>query len=459
MTDIFGTNSNDQLNGDITDDLLLGLAGDDTLDAGLGREDTVDGGAGNDLLIVDYSSLGNAVSTTSSSSSQSGSVLTPLVSFTLRNRTDHQNIERFRISGGTANDTLSGDVFNDTLNGNAGDDILDGGLGNDIINGGRGNDTVTAGDGADTLDGGSGSDTLVDADLSLLSDNLVLNIDGSTISSLNLSDGTTISGFEFFEDITSGIGNDRITIDISTPAADNTLNGGAGNDTLDAGLGREDTVDGGAGNDLLIVDYSSLGNAVSTTSSSSSQSGSVLTPLVSFTLRNRIDHQNIERFRISGGTANDTLSGGVFNDTLNGNAGDDILDGDLSNDNINGGSGSDTLIGNAGNDTLRGGSGADAFRYNSASEGIDQIIDYSQGQDIIEVSASGFDGDLNRDSSILNSQFVLGTTATTSEHRFIYNSSDGSLFFDVDGNGNLPQELLLILNNTPSLTANDIEVI
>ena len=116
------------------------------------------------------------------------------------------------------------------------------------------------------------------------------------------------------------------------------------------------------------------------------------------------------------------------------------------------------MIGNGGNDTLFGGNGADVFRYNNTAEGVDIINNYSSGEDIIEVSASGFGGGLTRGASILANQFRLGTSATNANHRFIYDSSNGNLFFDRDGNGILPQELLLTLNNSPSLTASDIEV-
>ena len=338
-----------------------------------------------------------------------------------------------------------GGSFNDTLNGNGGNDILNGGFGDDIIRGGNGDDEIAAIDGADTLNGGSGSDTLVDADLSLFDGDLSLNIDGSRIQALTLLDGTDIRNFEFFTNITAGAGNDRILLTSTTPA-NNTIDGGAGNDTLNAGLGR-DRVNGGAGNDLLIVDYSSFGSNISQS-----------TTAVSVNASNVTFYSNIERFRVTGGTADDRLLGGSFNDTLNGNNGNDNLNGVLGNDRINGGNGDDILIGNGGNDTLVGGNGADVFRYNNTAEGVDIINDYSSGEDIIEVSASGFGGGLTRGGSILATQFRLGTSATTSDHRFIYDSSNGNLFFDRDGNGILPQELLVTLNNSPSLTANNIEV-
>ncbi len=431
MVDLIGTNGNDSLVGTNSADELLGLAGNDILDAGLGS-DSVNGGAGNDLLVVDYSTLGTNITQFSTSISTTG------------NSTRYSNIERFRTTGGTGDDRLNGGVFNDTLNGEAGNDTLDGGFGNDRIRGGSGDDVITGGGGVDTLDGGANSDTLVDADLSLFSGNLVLNINGSTINDLTLADGTEIRNFEFFTNITSGSGNDQIVFTSATPA-NNNVNGGAGNDTLNAGLGS-DSVDGGAGNDLLVVNYSSLGSNISQSTTFINTSGNITR------------YSNIERFRITGGSANDNLFGGVFNDTLNGNAGNDTLNGGFGNDIINGGDADDLVIGSEGNDTLTGGTGNDIFRYDDTADGVDLIQDFSITDDIIEVSASGFRGGLTRGSAILSNQFVLGTAATTSDHRFIYDVSESELFFDPDGNGTAPQELLTTFNNSPALTANNIEV-
>jgi Ca2+-binding RTX toxin-like protein len=71
-----------------------------------------------------------------------------------------------------------------------------------------------------------------------------------------------------------------------------------------------------------------------------------------------------------GGTGNDTIDGGADNDTvwgfsgddsINGGTGDDTLDGGANNDMIDGGADNDILLGGAGFDTLMGGSGDDSL--------------------------------------------------------------------------------------------------
>ena len=56
--------------------------------------------------------------------------------------------------------------------------------------------------------------------------------------------------------------------------------------------------------------------------------------------------------------------------------------------NVEGAGGDDTILSGAGDDTLRGGNGADAFTFLAAS-GLDQIIDFQTGSDLIDVTALG----------------------------------------------------------------------
>lgn len=102
-----------------------------------------------------------------------------------------------------------------------------------------------------------------------------------------------------------------------------------------------------------------------------------------------------------GGPGNDEIPGSSFNDTIYG------LDG---NDTLYGEAGNDTLLGGNGNDVLWGGAGADRFVFNSLSEGIDRIQDYSYSQgDRIQVNLVGF--------------------GANSTNQFNYNSNTGALLF------------------------------
>jgi Ca2+-binding RTX toxin-like protein len=132
--------------------------------------------------------------------------------------------------------------------------------------------------------------------------------------------------------------------------------------------------------------------------------------------------------------------GGDGLDTLNGNGGDDLL------------------IGNAGSDRLTGGAGADRFRFLTVNERIDTIVDFVVADDTIEVAA-GFGGGLMAGSPIGSNQFVISSSAVDSSDRFIYDSSNGSLWFDRDGTGSNSQVKIATLSTGLSLTTDDILVI
>jgi Ca2+-binding RTX toxin-like protein len=116
---ITGTNGNDVLTGDVYNNRIFGLGGDDTI-SGYGGSDTLYGGDGNDIL------YGSAIN-------------------------------------------FSGYAADDYLDGGAGDDVLYGsGNGNDVLIGGAGSDVLFGDNGVlykftwsrDTLDGGAGDDVL-----------------------------------------------------------------------------------------------------------------------------------------------------------------------------------------------------------------------------------------------------------------------------------------------------------
>ncbi|MBD2301394.1 calcium-binding protein, partial [Nostoc sp. FACHB-190] len=182
------------------------------------------------------------------------------------------------------------------------------------------------------------------------------------------------------------------------------------------------------------------------------------------------------RDRIEGGDGDDILRGGAGDDTgfqsystpdssgsddagLFGGAGNDQLFGEAGNDALYGGDGNDILVGGLGNDTLTGGNGADQFTFSAANQGIDTITDFLSSQgDKIYVSASGFGGGLVADATITSAQFVLGTVAADASDRFIYNSANGNLFFDIDGTGSQAAVHIATLSANPLITYTDIVV-
>jgi Ca2+-binding RTX toxin-like protein len=160
----------------------------------------------------------------------------------------------------------------------------------------------------------------------------------------------------------------------------------------------------------------------------------------------------------TGNTLNNRTTGNSGNNCLSGGDGNDTLIGGAGNDTLIGGAGNDTLIGGTGNDTLTGGSGNDFFRFNSPSEGIDRITDFNIADDTILISQSGFGGGLPL--GVLSpNRFLVGSSATTPDHRFFYNSSNGALFFDSDGNGATSAVQFATLTTGLALTNQDIVVV
>ena len=121
-----------------------------------------------------------------------------------------------------------------------------------------------------------------------------------------------------------------------------------------------------------------------------------------------------------------------------------------------------TLAGNFGSDILTGGGGADTFVYNSHRDRTDSITDFG-GDDILQISASGFGGgllagvDLSDGTVSETGVFVSGSTPIGTSANFLYDG--GTLSFDLDGVG--PQEAVEIatLEGSPALSASQFNII
>lgn len=293
------------------DDAINGNGGDDTINPGLGR-DTVWGGDGTDLLVLDYSAQTESVTNRYTSNGwyryATGADL---------HYVDYLGIERFDVTGGSADDVLSGGGAHDVLRGGAGDDVLGSAAGTAVI------------------DGGTGSDRW-DADLTDQTANLIFDATASQTSAQMTAAGFRIRNIESVN-VSLGIGNDRFST--AGQRMNDTVNGGAGNDQIAVGLGF-DQVNGGADTDMLILDYGSATSRVSSWYTANGwyrygdDDGSMA-----------VDYTSIERFNVRGGSAGDYLSGGALNDTLSGGGGADTLNGGTGGaDRIQGGSGNDTWV-------------------------------------------------------------------------------------------------------------------
>src|SRR6185503_14652715 len=426
---IVGSDGNDTLNGTQGDELIDGRGGNDIID-GFGGNDTLDGGFGNDWVSGTGLVLGGDGDDRLEQYFASGNA-------TLR--------------GGAGNDELTG---YDELYGDAGDDVLfaphsNGGV---LMDGGAGNDTMSYAFG-DSIDGGAGSDTIVIGEQV----DLVIDLRTQTITS---NGGAALGTFLGIESIDRGqqeifggddhtyrfddyfIGNDASNALQSNLGSD-TLDGGAGNDTLTAfNLDGDDVytfrATPGSANAELVVGFISghatlqldlpahaalgaRGNFVAGDArffagagansgqdasdrviynTSTGQlwydadgSGAGAAQLIA-TLTNAnqtgaalltvTDIAVIDSRSAPAGTAGDDWMAGVdgyVNDSFSGGAGNDRFDGREGADTISGGIGNDTLDGGDGADLVTGGDGNDTLRKAAGRHdgGTDVAVDTVDG--------------------------------------------------------------------------------
>lgn len=166
-------------------------------------------------------------------------------------------------------------------------------------------------------------------------------------------------------------GNDTVTgssdseVIVGNRGKDN-LNGAGSKDTLMGGKGN-DILEGGDGNDLVRGDR--------------------------------------EDDVVRGGNGTDSLFGGKNNDRLFGDQGNDVLFGDKGND---------TLTGGLGKDTLTGGEGNDVFIL-EGDAGIDEIVDFESGIDLIQLPEGISFDDISLQNSSNSQQNTLVIDSLTGE--------------------------------------------
>ncbi len=155
---LIGGIGNDTLSGGDDADILTGGDGNDTLDGG-DEADIMTGGIGNDIYVVD--DFGDQViEAVNAGSDTVQSSITHTLGNNVENLTLTGN-GNINGTGNALNNVITGGGGNNTLTGNAGTDTLAGGDGNDNLNGGTESDWLSGGAGTDTLDGGAGDDIIV----------------------------------------------------------------------------------------------------------------------------------------------------------------------------------------------------------------------------------------------------------------------------------------------------------
>jgi Ca2+-binding RTX toxin-like protein len=310
------------------------------------------------------------------------------------------------------------------FSGNDGDDVLGGGGGADLIDGGEGSDTATY------LRDGSVKVSLVNPS-----------------SNAGAAKGDKFVSIENIEG--SNNGDDRLGGD----AKANEIRGNGGNDVL-LGLGGNDDLDGGKGDDVL----NGGAGADALVGGTGSDTASYLTDTAVTA--------SLDDFGLGRGAALDdtyfsieNLEGSRSgNDRLFGDFRNNHLSGDGGADNLSGGAGADTLVGGRGADILDGQSGSDRYYYEKRDQGGDQIVKF-EASDFFVFEGSAF-GKLPT-GTLDKSVFASGTSnqANDANDRFVFNTTDDTLWFDSNGNGSGGLVKIADLQNNFAVLAADILIV
>ena len=373
----------------------------------------MDGGAANDTYIVD--DIGDIILEAANGGVDLTQVAIGTVggSYTLADQVENGTLTN------TVAFTLIGNAIANSLTGNAADNTLDGGQGNDTLLGRAGNDLLIGGVGNDLLTGGAGIDTASYAG-------------AAAAVTVNLAITTAQN--------TGGAGTDTLT------QIENLI-GSAFNDILTGGAGAN-RIDGGAGDDLFIVAAAADHTADEAIIGGSGTDELRFTSTAASTLTVSANTTGVERIVIGTGTGASAVTTGTTAINVNasalsgavnivGNNGANILTGGAGADTLSGEIGADRLNGGLGNDLLIGGAGADTFIFDSAPNAIsniDTISDFSVVDDTIALENAIFTALGVRTGVLSAAAFRVGAAAGDADDRVIYNSANGTLIYDSNGN-------------------------
>ncbi len=455
---ITGTDTNDIFNGNIGADTMIG-------------------GAGNDTYYVN-----NAGDKITENTNQGTDKVFSTLSYTLG-----LNLENLELTG-TSAINATGNTLNNTIVGNSGNNILNGLIGADIMSGGLGNDTYYMDNIGDKITENTNAGT--DKVFSTLSYALGLNLENLELTGTSAINAT---------------GN----------TLNNTIVGNSGNNILNGLIGA-DIMSGGLGNDTYYMD--NIGDKITeNTNAGTDKVFSTLSYALGLNLEN-LELTGTSAINATGNTSNNTIIGNSGNNIINGLAGADIMSGGLGNDtyymdnigdkitentnagtdkvfstlsyalglnlenleltgtsaiNATGNTSNNTIIGNSGNniinglagaDIMSGGTGKDTFVFNTALNSTtnkDTISDFRAIDDGINLENAIFTK-LTKTGVLSSSNFKasINGIASDSNDYILYNTSNGNLSYDSDGNGSASAILFATLSSKPAdLTYADFVII
>lgn len=319
------------------------------------------------------------------------------------------------IMGGNDADTITTSAATTSkFNGNKGADTLTvsrastnssafGGQGLDSIN-------ISAGMTGSIVSGDNGNDRIVDTGaFNLTSTTVKGGIGDDVISLSNINAGTGLF-------INGNGGNDNI----SGAAVATVINGGGGNDGITGGAGN-DSITGGAGDDNLVgaggIDTFTVDQGTDTLTDLGNGGSDVFTVarLATFNATVTADYvstitsQNLGTSSLTAANGIDinvsalSSAAGVTHTgfTITGDAGQNEFIGSVQTDTISSGAAVDTITSSGGNDQITGGAAADIINLGAGTETMiytatgdygDVITSFSQGTDILDLSAVAVSG-------------------------------------------------------------------
>ncbi len=283
------------------------------------------------------------------------------------------------VDGGAGNDQITGGDGNDTLLGGDGDDLIIGGRGNDQLFGGAGTDTFVwnPGDGSDKIDGGDGSDTLVFNGANV-AEKISIAAASQHHVQFTRDVGNVTMDLDHIETIDFNAlgGADVITVgDLTgtdvTDVAINLGGSGGGDGAADAvivsGTNAADTINVvGSGTSVTVI---GLAAQVDITTTDAGDTLTVNGGKGNDTINAATLPAAIVGLTIDGGDGNDSIVGSQGADTLIGGDGNDTVTGGRGNDVAFLGAGNDTFIWNPGDgsDVVEGQGGIDTLVFNGAN--------------------------------------------------------------------------------------------
>lgn len=295
------------------------------------------------------------------------------------------------MAGLAGNDTIDGLAGNDVLSGGAGDDTLSGGTGDDALEGGDGNDLLVGGTGNDTLRGGGGTNRLLGGD----GDDQLIGGDAAADDTSEGGEGNDQYFFRFSRQLTTA----GHAIDSSLTSDDVYTVRHAGS-SVDSTPGPAWTITDHGGNDALRLD-SSFVTPANTTVRFTGTGFSIHSWNLVVNLEGMINAQGvidparrIESVVFQDGTAWTADQLRLLSQRTT--AGNDVVQGFDSDDVIDGGAGGDILRGGGGNDTLSGGEGADKLWGEAGDDILSAGPDSTRGTSVLN-------GGLGRDTYIVRS--------------------------------------------------------